>query len=309
MTIRVTNTAPVALADGYSVSHDRPLNASAATGILANDQNWDGDSITIELVSGVSHGDLTLNANGSFTYTPDAEFVGTDSFTYRLHDSVSASGVVTVTVNVQNAVPVGPPRLFVTPAGTGLNIPSASGLLIGVTDADADSLTAALAVNASHGTAVVNADGSFTYTPNAGFVGTDSFTYTVDDGTGQGVPIPVTVTVWNQTPQGGADTYLVQPGTPLVIGAAAGVLSNDRNDSAGTPGVSLTSSPSHGSLTLNADGSFTYTPNAGYTGPDSFTYTPSDGLGAGTPVTVNLNVTASAFVAANNTYVTGAGPP
>jgi VCBS repeat-containing protein len=99
ITVTAVNDAPVAEGDSYDTNQDTALNV-AVPGVLANDNDPDGDSFTAELVSGPSHGQLTLNANGSFTYTPNANYNGTDSFTYKANDATAASNNATVSITV-----------------------------------------------------------------------------------------------------------------------------------------------------------------------------------------------------------------
>jgi hypothetical protein len=94
------NSPPVAVADSYSTDEDIPLNVNAASGVLDNDTDEDGDGLSAVLVTGVSDGSLTLNPNGSFDYTPDADFNGEDSFTYKANDGALDSNTVTVTITV-----------------------------------------------------------------------------------------------------------------------------------------------------------------------------------------------------------------
>ena len=141
----------------------------------------------------------------------------------------------------------------------------------------------------------MNADGSFTYTHNGGETTTDAFTYKVNDGTVDGntvtVSITITVVPVNNAPIAVADTYTVNEGATLTINAALGVLNND-TDSDGDPITSiLVSSVSNGTLTLNADGSFTYTHNGSKTLNDSFTYKVNDGKIDGNTVTVAIIIT------------------
>ncbi|PKO14105.1 MAG: hypothetical protein CVU39_16140 [Chloroflexi bacterium HGW-Chloroflexi-10] len=105
-TITVTvNDAPVALADSYDVDETRQLSIDAANGVLANDTDVDSPAITAVLVSTTANGTLTLNADGSFTYTPNVDFGGVDTFTYKATDGKADSNVVTVTINVPS-IPV-----------------------------------------------------------------------------------------------------------------------------------------------------------------------------------------------------------
>src|SRR5207249_2769586 len=99
LTVTAVNDAPVATNDGYSTSEDTPLTLAAA-GVVANDTDIDGDLLAAVLVSGPANGSLTLNANGSFVYTPNANFNGTDSFTYQANDGTANSGVATVTLAI-----------------------------------------------------------------------------------------------------------------------------------------------------------------------------------------------------------------
>ena len=85
ITVTATNDAPAAVADAHTTAEDTVLTVPAP-GVLGNDSDPDGDPLTAVLVTGPSHGTLTLNANGSFSYTPAADFTGSDSFTYRASD-------------------------------------------------------------------------------------------------------------------------------------------------------------------------------------------------------------------------------
>ncbi|MBI1375766.1 MAG: tandem-95 repeat protein [Phycisphaera sp.] len=95
------NAPPAATDDDYAVDQQTPLVVASGQGVLANDDPVDGDDITAVLVGDVAHGTLALNADGSFTYTPDDGFYGADSFTYQATDGVDNSGVVTVNIDVR----------------------------------------------------------------------------------------------------------------------------------------------------------------------------------------------------------------
>src|SRR5262249_22029364 len=142
------------------------------------------------------HGKLTLNADGSFTYTPDANFNGTDSFTYKASDGERDSGTATVsiTVNAANDVPTANDDSDTRTDGTTLTA-SAPGVLANDTDVDGDSLKAVLVSGPANGTLTLNDDGSFTYKANAGFTGTDSFTYRASDGSDSGNTATVSLVV------------------------------------------------------------------------------------------------------------------
>ena len=139
---------------------------------------------------------MTLNSNGSFTYTPDTNYNGTDSFTYHASDAAlnSNTATVTITVNATNDAPVANDDAYSTDEDTTLTVPD-YGVLDNDTDPEGDTLTAVLVDDVSHGTLTLNSNGSFTYTPDTNYNGTDSFTYNASDGTLNSNNAIVTITV------------------------------------------------------------------------------------------------------------------
>ncbi len=264
-----------------------------APGVLSNDSDGDTDPLTAVLVTGVSHGTLTLNANGGFTYTPDANFTGADSFTYKATDGSadSSSVTVTITVNPVNDAPVAVADSYSTDEDTVLTM-TAPGVLSNDSDSDSDPMTAVLVTGVSHGTLTLNANGGFTYTPDANFNGADSFTYKANDGLADSSSVTVTITVnaVNDAPVAVADSYSTNEDTLLSV-PAPGVLSNDSDVDSATITAVLVSDVTSGTLTLNANGGFTYTPDANFNGADSFTYKATDGSADSSSVTVTITVT------------------
>lgn len=199
------NIPPVATADAYSVNANATLTV-AAPGVLGNDTDPDNNlPLTAVLVTGPSNGSLTLNANGSFTYAPNLNFAGTDSFTYNARDSLGAlspAATVTITVNqVVNTPPTAANDAYIVNANTVLNVP-APGVLGNDSDPDGNlPLTAVLVTGVSNGSLTLNANGSFTYTPTAGFSGTDSFTYRAQDSLGALSALAATVTITVNAPE------------------------------------------------------------------------------------------------------------
>jgi len=290
------NTAPVSNDDAYTMAEDGTLTVAAGTGVLFNDTDAEGDPLTASVVTQPQNGTLTLNGDGSFTYTPTGNFNGSDSFTYRANDGTENGNTATVTITVtgENDAPVGGADTYSTTQGTPLTVP-ASGVLANDTDADGDLLTASALSNPANGTLQLNSDGSFTYTPNAGFTGTDTFTYQANDGTTNSGPITVTIQVnaaANTPPVSVNDAYTVNEDAVLNIPAGMGVLANDTDVNGDALTVAIVSQPANGTVTLNADGSFTYTPDADFNGTDSFTYVANDGIADGNIATVTLTVDA-----------------
>ena len=310
ITITPVNDAPVAADDAYTTSEDTTLTILAA-GILANDSDVDGDALSSALVSNVTHGTLALSPNGSFIYTPAADFHGEDSFTYRAYDGelFSAAAVVRITVLPANDAPVAANDAYTTAEDTALTV-AAPGVLANDTDVDGDPLSVALVGNVSHGTLALSANGSFLYTPGLNFNGTDTFTYRASDGqaTSSVATVTITVTPVNDPPVTGVagDNYSVLEDATLTV-AAPGVLGNDSDVDGDALTAIMISGVAHGTLTLNANGSFTYTPVANYFGNDSFTYAAHDGQTSSAPATVNITIIpvndAPVFVAGANQRV------
>ncbi|HYD11759.1 MAG TPA: Ig-like domain-containing protein, partial [Allosphingosinicella sp.] len=319
ITVVAANEPAVAVADSYSTDEDTVLNV-AAPGVLANDTDAESNALTAVLASGPSHGMLTLNADGSFDYVPEAEFSGVDSFSYWAYDGNSFGVPVTVeiTVNAVNDAPAALDDNYATDEDTTLSI-AAPGVLANDTDAEGNALTAVLVSSVSHGTLTLNSDGSFDYTPDSDFNGVDSFTYRANDGTADGnvMTVYLTVNPVSDVPVATADSYMTDEDTPLMVAAMAGVLANDTDADGDALSAILVDDVLHGTLSLSADGSFLYTPDADYHGADSFTYRVNDGTADGNTVTVSINVNpvndAPAGVADNystlkNTVLTVSGP-
>jgi VCBS repeat-containing protein len=309
VSLTVTDGAPVAVADSYSTNKNTPLNVDAANGVLKNDTDPDGDTLTAVLNANVAHGTLALSANGSFTYTPVAGYSGADSFTYHAGDGTLSSNTVTVSLTISDGAPVAAAESYSTNEATALPVNAANGVLKNDTDPDGDTLTAVLNANVAHGTLTLSADGSFTYTPAGTYTGPDSFTYHASDGTLSSniVTVSLTVNAVNHAPVAVADSYSTNKNTALTVNAANGVLKNDTDQDGNALTAALDATVAHGTLSLSADGSFTYTPTAGYGGADSFTYHANDGALNSTTVTVSLTINDAAPVAAADSYSTNKG--
>ncbi len=179
------NNAPIGVQDLYHVETNQVLSVPAASGVLSNDYDPDGD--TFFLSSGIlpDHGDLAFAGGGAFTYTPDTDFVGTDTFGYRISDGSLTTSLVTVTVEVlpsPNRAPVAVPDAYTTPFETALSVTGAEGLLTNDYDPDGDTIFVGSFTSPANGSVSVNINsGAFTYTPNTGFSGTDSFQYRIRD--------------------------------------------------------------------------------------------------------------------------------
>ena len=305
-TIDVADKAPVAAADYYRVGENATLTVGSARGLLANDFDPDGDPITATSFSSPLHGSLSVSLDGSLTYTPDVNYVGTDSFSYFISDGSLQSSAV-VTLEVGETATIANPDTFHDNAGAVLTVDAADGLLandyktLGRNDL---TLVATSYSSPAHGTLNVSLDGSLTYTPDAGFVGADTFTYHVSDGLGTATAV-ATIDVTQPTLVAAPDIFVTKANSVLTLDAAQGLLANDLTG-AGTLTATSFSSPAHGALSVSIDGSLTYTPDAGFVGQDTFSYFISNGHGTAF-TTATIDVVDAKPVANDDVFTTRAG--
>ncbi|WP_315097117.1 Ig-like domain-containing protein [uncultured Cellulomonas sp.] len=185
------------------------------------------------------------------------------------------------------AVPVAADDTGTTPVGTPLVVPAG-----GVLTNDAGTrLTVVSATAPAHGSVTTHPDGSFTYTPAPGYTGPDEFQYTVTDDYGQTDVATVRLTV---TPLAADDHLGTVPANVTSTGTLPGILANDSGSGLTVTGVGT---PAHGTVTVHADGSWAYTPPAGWGGTDTFTYTATDSAGQTAVATVTVQVATPVQVA------------
>jgi VCBS repeat-containing protein len=262
---------------------------------LGNDADPDGDPLSAVLVTGPGHGSLSLNANGSFSYTPAADFAGSDSFSYRASDGTLTSNVAAVAISVTavNDVPVAAGDAYSTAEDTVLTV-AAPGVLGNDADPDGDPLSAVLVTGPGHGSLSLNANGSFSYTPAADFAGSDSFSYRASDGTLTSNVATVAITV---TPVNDAPRVVVASGGTCGLDDRSGTINLTVSD-VDTPAAALTLSASSNNQALLPNGNIAFAGSgasrtltartvAGRTGTANVTVTVSDGQATATvPLTV-----------------------
>lgn len=339
-----SNTAPVAMADSYSTNQGATLVIPAA-GILSNDSDAESNLLSAVLLSDPVHGNLALNPNGSFSYTPTSGYSGEDSFTYRANDGSLDSNIVTVSLTVRplisqliingsfesnytgwttsgnqaidafaatdgirrvtfNGRDLTPNAIltqsFATVPGETYTLSFDMGVLSYVKKQQKLSLTVSGNTNLLTQTISITGAGTgstewtprtFTFvadraTTNLSFRDRSSSTSGIDllldNVRVTGLPVVV-----NAAPVAVADSYSVNQNTILSV-AADGVLANDVDPQSNVLTAVLDNLPSNGSVSLNANGSFSYTPAANHTGTDSFTYYANDGSLDSNIVTVNI---------------------
>jgi large repetitive protein len=287
-----SGSAPTAVNDSYTTGEDVPL-VVGGLGVLANDTDPESDPLTVTRDGGPGHGTLNLGGSGVFTYTPAPDWNGVDTFTYTDSDGTNTSNVATVTITVtaDNDPPDAVGDTYEVAENATLTV-SAPGVLHNDSDVDGDTLTAQLESNPSHGTVNLHADGSFGYTPTADFTGPDMFQYHAADGDATSASTTVTLTVVpNVPPVAGADAYTIAEDLTLTVNAARGLLANDSDADGDTLTAVLVRTTKHGTLTLDADGSFRYRASANFNGSDSFSYQVFDGKVYSETQTVTFTVT------------------
>ncbi|NEO14029.1 MULTISPECIES: Ig-like domain-containing protein [unclassified Moorena] len=281
--VTAVNEPPVATDDTATTA----ANTAVDINVLANDTDPEGDALNVAIDQQGGNGEAVVNQDGTITYTPVDGFTGTDSFTYQIDDGTNPAVTATVNVDVTavNEPPVATDDTATTPANTAVDI----NVLANDTDPEGDALNVAIDQQGGNGTAVVNQDGTITYTPNDGFLGADSFTYQVSDGINPAVTatVNVDVTAVNDSPVATDDTATTEQNTAVNIN----VLANDSDPEGDALTVTLDQQGGNGTAVVNQDGTITYTPNDGFLGADSFTYQVSDGINPAVTATVNVDVT------------------
>ena len=195
MTIAVGNQQPIAEGDFYSVDTDTTLGVLAEDGVISNDSDYENSILSALIQEFTSNGSISISADGAFSYTPNSGFNGIDTFTYTATDGSLESDIATVTLFVGNQAPVALPEQYQTEFLTLLSVDTPVGVLANDTDLERAILVATLIEGPQNGTLVLETDGAFTYQPNIGFDGIDSFTYVASDGIENSNPVSVSIEV------------------------------------------------------------------------------------------------------------------
>ena len=279
--LQTVNVAPIAINDATST----PVNTPIGGDVSNNDNDLNvGQTLTFNKLSNPLNGVAVMQPNGAYTYMPNANFVGRDSFQYRVCDNGTPSLCATAWV-VIDVTPLGvntnfPPVAVDDNATTYAGMPTIINVKANDNDPNGQPLSNPEIIGTPvGGTASVNPNGTVTFTPTPGFVGTATFKYAVCDNSSPALCDTATVTITvnpapaptnvNIAPVAIDDANTTYKNTPITASVAL-------NDSDANVGQSLTfslvSNTTHGSVSLNANGTYTYTPTANYTGPDQFTY-------------------------------------
>jgi len=272
VSVQVPNRPPVAENDSYAVLAGSSGNLFP---VLANDSDPDGDNLSITGVGTPAHGSASASGN-QVSYTPAAGYTGADSFSYTISDGRGGSATATVTVSVRggNRPPIANADAYSVAADSSNNL---FDVLANDSDPDGDALAISAAGGAAHGTVSISGN-RVSYTPAAGFSGSDSFSYTIRDPLGATASATVSVTVVgataNRPPVANDDIFTVYSFAPVTMR----VLDNDYDPDGDRLTITSFTQPPFGQVVLNADGTFTFTLTQRML-MTNFWYTISDGKG------------------------------
>jgi hypothetical protein len=257
------------------------MNTAVTVDVLSGVSDSDGETFTVTGVTPGTHGTAQLNADGTVTYTPNAGFAGTDSFTYTVSDS---SGTTSAQVNVTVGAPVANGTTVMTPKNTLLNINLSA--LVSDQSTPPANLTYTVG-NVQNGTVTLLGDGhTAQFTPNTSFHGFASFNFTVTDpNTGLSSDLGTVTIPVNSNPSAMNGFATTAAGTATTVL----VLANATDPDGDSLTVQSVTQPAHGSVSI-VSGTAVYTPNANFSGTDSFQYTVSDGFGGYATASVNVTV-------------------
>jgi MYXO-CTERM domain-containing protein len=279
--VGAVNDAPVASDADETIDEDTDLSSTLSAA------DSDGDTLTYSIVTQPTNGTVMITdaSTGAYTYSPDADFNGSDSFVFIANDSTLDSNEATVNITVApiNDAPVAMDGTVNTAQDTLVMETLAA------TDVDGDALTFAIATMPANGTLVLTdaATGAFTYEPDMGYVGMDSFTFTANDGTVDSNEATVTIDVGNVN-----DAPVLADLELTTDEDVAGSALLDATDADGdTLTFTISSEPTNGTVSVDATGEVTYTPDADYNGSDSFTVVANDGSENSNEATVTVTVT------------------
>ncbi len=268
LTIAAVNDAPVSGNGSASINEDTPL-----AGALPTASDVEGDPIVYALAGAAAHGAAVVNADGTFSYTPNPNYNGPDSFSFSVADNHGGTNTYAYAITI---AAVNDPPLSANGSASINEDTPLTGSLPAASDADGDPITYALAGAAAHGVAVVNADGTFSYTPGANYNGSDTFGFSVSDGHGgtNTYAYSITIAPVNDPPVSANGSASINEDTPLSGALPAA------SDVEGDPiTYALAAAATNGVAVVNANGTFSYTPNANYNGSDGFSFSVSDNHG------------------------------
>ncbi len=304
VTVVPQNDAPVGNVDTIAVDEAGTITTTTggATSVLTNDTDMENDPLSATLITTPTHhlGSFALSSVGTFTYVHDGSETTTDSFTYNLSDGVN-NVTVTATINI---TPVNDCPTVISPTGpqtVNEDSPTTTDdLTVRFSDVDLLPMPNSLSytvspTNSALATLTINGAGLLIIEYKSNQTGTDTITITANDNAGCTVDDVFTLTVSpiNDPPVGNAESIRVsESGTATqTTGGQSSLLANDTDIESDPLTVTLVSTPTNGTITLQSSGTFTYVHDGSETTTDSFVYKPNDGTNDGNDVNVNITIT------------------
>jgi subtilisin family serine protease len=296
-----TVSVAVVAADGPPVAIDDTVvtdeDAAIAIDVLANDVDPEGGPLSVTAATTPAHGSVSVASDGTISYTPAPDYHGTDTFDYTIQDGAGLTDTATVSLDV---TPVNDqPVAANDSASTAEDAPTTIDVLANDTDPDGDPLTVSDVGAPSVGSVAIEADGRLTYTPAANYAGSDTFSYTVADGAGgsDSATVSITVSAVNDPPSAADKTVTTAYGKAVAV-----TLTGSDVETCNLT-FQIVAPPANGTLTAPSNiacvsllspytdsSKVTYTPAAGFSGPDGFTYRVSDGTAWSAPAAVSITV-------------------
>ena len=321
---QVCNDRPVITNPTIAIAEDTIITRDTSVSLLDAVTDANGDTVELTNVGATGTGEdgnIEFFSDGHYVYTPPLNFSGTDTVGFTITDvqvpsvPLTATGTLTFTISAVNDAPVGVNDTASTNQDTQLI--SVASLVANDTDVDSAGLTAVVESNkttSQSGQINIRSDGTFTYNPPAGFTGTDTVAYTVQDADGASggalLSIQVlAVTAGNNAPVAVADTFTLAEDAG-VTPSSASLLSNDADADAGDVLAAVVESAKatsqSGLINIAADGNFTYDPPANFNGTDTVSYIVTDGTDSAMGVlTITVTAVNDPPVANNDSAATG----
>ena len=292
----IANDPPIANKDYALTDEGIPVTAS----ILSNDIDPDGDLLTITELTDPANGLVINNNNGTVTYVPNDDFLGTDIFQYTIVDGNGGVDTVIVIIIVIISDSSSEPPLNSSPqaandaATTDENTAVAVPVLANDSDPDSDMISLLSVTDPPNGSAVIHGNGTVAYEPDLNFVGQDEFQYVISDGKGGVDSATVTVDVLanpppppaNNPPNAVDDSAVTDEGISITVN----VLANDSDPDGDPLDIDSVTNPGNGSAIRNENSTIRYTPNPGFIGTDILNYVLSDGKGGNDTATMTIIV-------------------
>ena len=274
ITVSTFNDAPTAIGSSITTSEDTP------TAVLLTGSDPENSALTYAIVANPDQGRLS-GTPPNLTYTPSADYNGSDRFSFTVNDGNQNSEVATVSIQITalNDLPVALASSFSTAKNTPVSV-SLKG-----SDKDLNPLSYSIVGTPSNGT-LSGSGQSLTYTPKKNFSGNDSFTFLVNDGTADSATatVSITVTPTNEAPVALAKSITTAEDTAILITLSG----TDADDD--SLKYSVVTNPTHGSLSGTAP-NLTYTPSADFNGSDSFTFLVNDGTTNSRIESISISIT------------------